>query len=168
MRLVRVRLRSESRPRCETSSQRRHILISSKMKGSRSPIQRSRVWWENLNRPAATATFAEGHQHIKRRCVQHEKQRASTVAKSVIFVSCVDRRSPSVGAISKHPDPGVAFLGEVTKNDDPWTSTVAMEPMGTQCRAEVCFKLDTGADVTVISQSDYRRCIHEEACRCER
>ena len=40
---------------------------------------------------------------------------------------------------------------------DPWTSTVSMEAMGAQCRAEVCFKLDTGADVTVISQSDYRR-----------
>ena len=63
----------------------------------------------------------------------------------------------SVDAISKKPDPEVAFLGEVTKNDDPWTSTVAMEAMGTQCRAEVCFKFDTGADVTVISQSDNRR-----------
>ena len=51
----------------------------------------------------------------------------------------------------------MAFLGEVTKNDDPWTSTVAMEAMGTQCRADVCFMLDTGADETVISQSDYRR-----------
>ncbi len=60
-------------------------------------------------------------------------------------------------AISKHTDTEVAFLGEVTKNGDPWTSTVAIEAMGTQCRAEVCFKLDTGADVTVISQSDYRR-----------
>ena len=45
----------------------------------------------------------------------------------------------------------------MTKNDDPWTSTVAMWAMGTQCRVEICFKLDTGADVTVISQSDYRR-----------
>ena len=42
-------------------------------------------------------------------------------------------------------------------NGDPWTSTVAMEAMGTQCRTEICFKLDTGEDVTVISQSDYRR-----------
>ena len=67
------------------------------------------------------------------------------------------RSTKSVDAISKHPDPEVAFLREVTKNDDPWTSTVAMEAMGTQCRAEICFKLDTGADVTVISQSDYRR-----------
>ena len=58
---------------------------------------------------------------------------------------------------SPRPDPEVAFLGEVKKNDDPWTSTVAMEAVGTQCRAEICFKLDTGADVTVISQSDYRR-----------
>ena len=32
-----------------------------------------------------------------------------------------------------------------------------MEAMGTQCQAEICFKLDIGADVTVISQSDYRR-----------
>ena len=32
-----------------------------------------------------------------------------------------------------------------------------MEAMGTQCRADICFKLDTEADVTVISQSDYRR-----------
>ena len=45
----------------------------------------------------------------------------------------------------------------MTKNDDQWTSTVAMEARGTQCRAEVCFKLDTGVEVTVISQSDYRR-----------
>ena len=45
----------------------------------------------------------------------------------------------------------------MTKNDDQWTSTVAMEAArGTQCRAEVCFKLDTGVEVTVISQSDYR------------
>ena len=67
-------------------------------------------------------------------------------------------RSPkSVDAISKHPDLEVAFLGEVTKNDDPWTSTVAMEATGTHCRAEFCFKLDTEADVTVISQSDYTR-----------
>ena len=51
----------------------------------------------------------------------------------------------------------MTFLGEVTKNDDPWTSTVAMEAMGTQCRAEVCFKLDIGANVTVISQRDFRR-----------
>ena len=51
----------------------------------------------------------------------------------------------------------MAFLGEVTKDDDPWTSTIAMEAMGTQCLAEVCFKFDTGADVTVISQSDNRR-----------
>ena len=69
----------------------------------------------------------------------------------------VCRATNSVDAISKHPDPEVAFLGEVTQNDDPWSSTVAMEAMGTQCRAEICFKLDTGADVTVISQSDYRR-----------
>ena len=54
-------------------------------------------------------------------------------------------------------DPEVACLWEVTKNDDPWTSNVAMEAMGTQCRTEVRFKLDTGSDVTVISQSDYRR-----------
>ena len=33
----------------------------------------------------------------------------------------------------------------------------AMEAIGTQCRADICFKLDTGAYVTVISQSDYRR-----------
>ena len=32
-----------------------------------------------------------------------------------------------------------------------------MEEIGTQCRAEICFRLDTGADVTVISQSHYRR-----------
>ena len=32
-----------------------------------------------------------------------------------------------------------------------------MKAMGAQCRAEVCFTLDTGADVTVISQSDYWR-----------
>ena len=69
----------------------------------------------------------------------------------------VCRSTKSVDAISKDPDPEEAFLGEVTKNDDPWTSTVAMEAMGTLCRAEVCFKLDTGADVTVISQSYYRR-----------
>ena len=31
--------------------------------------------------------------------------------------------------------------------------------MCNSCRAEVCFKLDTGADVTVISQSDYRRAV---------
>ena len=37
------------------------------------------------------------------------------------------------------------------------TLNVAMHAMGTQCRAEVCFKLATGADVTVISQSDYKR-----------
>ena len=49
------------------------------------------------------------------------------------------------------------MLGEVTKNDDPRTSTVAIEAMGTQCRAEVFFNLDTGADATVISQCDYRR-----------
>ena len=53
----------------------------------------------------------------------------------------------------KNPDPDVAFPGEVTQNDDPWISTVAMEAMGTQCRAEVCFKLDTGAGVTVNSKS---------------
>ena len=69
----------------------------------------------------------------------------------------VCRSTKSVDAISKHPDPEVAFLVEVTKDDDPWTSTVAMEAMGTQCRADICFKLDTGADVTVLSQSDYRR-----------
>ena len=97
-----------------------------------------------------------GRSPAKRRCVQPEKQRASTVAKSVILVSCVDQRSPLMRS-PKHPDPEVAFLGEVTKNDDPWTSTVVMEAMGTQCRADICFKLDTGADVTVISQSDYRR-----------
>ena len=57
-------------------------------------------------------------------------------------------RSTKSVAISKHPDPEVAFLGEVTNNDDPWTSTVAMEAMGTQCRTDICFKLDTGADVT--------------------
>ena len=67
------------------------------------------------------------------------------------------RSTKSVDTISKHPDPEVALLGEVTKNDDPWTSNIDMEAMGTQCRAEVCFKLDTGVDVTVISPSDYRR-----------
>ena len=69
----------------------------------------------------------------------------------------VCKSTKSIEAISKHPDPEVASLGEVTKNDDPWTSTVAMEAMGIQCRAEVFFKLSTGADVTLISQSDYRR-----------
>ena len=37
----------------------------------------------------------------------------------------VCRTTKSVDAISKHPDPELASLGEVTKNDDPWTSTVA-------------------------------------------
>ena len=67
------------------------------------------------------------------------------------------RSTKSVDANSKKPDPDVAFPGEVTQNDDPWTSTVAMEAMGIQCRPEVCFKLDTGACVTVNSQSDYMR-----------
>ena len=69
----------------------------------------------------------------------------------------VCRSTKSVDAISKHPDPEVAFPVEVTTDDDPWSSTVAIEAMGTQCRADICFKLDTGADVTVLSQSDYRR-----------
>ena len=56
--------------------------------------QRNRRLRQNRNRPTAIETFAEGHRHIKRRCVRHEKQRASTVAKSVIFVTCVDQRSP--------------------------------------------------------------------------
>ena len=77
--------------------------------------------------------------------------------RKVDYFGVVCRSTKSVDAISKHPDPEVAFLGEVTKNEDPWTSTVTMEAMGTQCRAEICLKLDTGADVTVIYQSDYRR-----------
>ena len=116
-------------------------------------FQRNRRWLENLNRPNANATFVEGHRHIKRRCVRHEKPNCRKVG----HFGVVCRSTKSVDAISKHPDLEVAFLGEVTKNDDPWTSTVAMEATGTHCRAEVCFKLDTGADVTVISQSDYRR-----------
>ena len=133
----------EQAGRCETSCQMRQMSILSKLKGSRSPIQRNRRWRQNLNRTTANATFAEGHRQIKRRCVQPEKQRASTVTNSVILVSCVDQRSPLMRS-PKHPDPEVAFLGEVTKNDEPWTSTDAMEAMGTQCRADICFKLDTG------------------------
>ena len=85
--------------------------------------------------------------------MRHEKPNCRKVG----HFGVVCRSTKSVDAISKHPDLEVAFLGEVTKNDDPWTSTVAMEAPGTHCRAEVYFKLDTGADVTVISQSDYRR-----------
>ena len=93
---------------------------------------------------------------MKRLCVQFVKQLASNVAKSVILGSCAGQRSPSMQS-PKKTDPEVTILEEVTKNDYPWTSTVALESMGTQCRVEVCFKLDTGADVTVISQNDYRR-----------
>ena len=42
----------------------------------------------------------------------------------------VCRSTKSVDAISKHPDPEVAFLGEVTKNDHPWTSTLPWRQWG--------------------------------------
>ena len=95
MRLVRVRLPSESRPRCGTSCRRRQVQLSilSRQKGSRSPIQRKQRWRRNLNRPTENATFVESHRRMKRRCVRLGKQRASTVANSVILGSYADQRS---------------------------------------------------------------------------
>ena len=80
-------------------------------------------------------------------------QKAMCPAREAMCINCrkvchfgaVCRSTKFVDAISKHPDPEVAFLREVIKNDDPCTSTVAMEAMRTQSRAEICFKLDTGA-----------------------
>ena len=56
-------------------------------------IQRIQIWRRNLNRPTENETFAEGHRRMKRRCVRLGKQRASTVAKSVILESYADQRS---------------------------------------------------------------------------
>ena len=36
------------------------------------------------------------------------------------------------------------------------TSTVVLEAMDTRLHTNVCFKLDAGADVTVISANDYK------------
>ena len=79
------------------------------------------------------------------------------------------RSTKSVDAIFKHPDPEVAFLGQVTKNGDPWTSTVAMEAMGTlglyirayypqPCRNTLFTKLDARRGYLPVSldqQSSY-------------
>ena len=74
----------------------------------------------------------------------------------VLVLDVVCRSTTSVDAIGKHSKPDVVFLEEVTKNDDPWASTVVIEAMGTQCRTEVCFKLDTGADVGAIHATEKR------------
>ena len=124
-------------------------------------VKAKRPWKSHPTKPKMTAK----PQSTNRKCnycgrsPAHQKTREPTCfnCRKVGHFGAVCRSTISVDAISKHPDPEVALLGEVTQNDDSRTSTVAIEAMGTQCRAEVFFNLDTGADVTVISQCDYRR-----------
>ena len=98
-------------------------------------------------------------------CGRSAHQKAVCPAREATCFKCrkvghfgvVCRSTRSVDVVGKRAEPDVAFIGEVKKGDQPWTSTVIMEVMGTRHRTGVCLKLDTGADVTVISAGDYRR-----------
>ena len=60
------------------------------------------------------------------------RQTTCFICRKVCHFGVVCRSTKSAEALSKNKtDPEVAFLGEVTKNDDPWTTTVAMKAIGT-------------------------------------
>lgn len=98
-------------------------------------------------------------------CGRSSHQRAVCPAREATCFRChrsghfstVCRSSKAVDTVSRDDEEGYSFLGEVTKGDQPWSSTISLEVMKTKQRVDVCFKLDTGADVTVISAADYRR-----------
>ena len=70
----------------------------------------------------------------------------------------VCRASKSVDTVIEHAEEDVSFLGEVKRGKgQPWTSTISLQVKESKRRTDICFKLDTGADATVISGSDYRR-----------
>ena len=47
-------------------------------------------------------------------------------------------------------------LGEMDQGDQPWLAKVDLEAVETRILTEVKFKLDTGAEETVISEEDYK------------
>ena len=84
------------------------------------------------------------------------QKRASSVGRSGHF-GVVCRSSRSVDTVGRGAETeDVAFIGELTDADEPWTSVIVMEEVGMGYQTDVCFKLDTGADVTVISAADHK------------
>ena len=68
------------------------------------------------------------------------------------------RSAKTVDTVEKNAHSGVAFLGEIDQGDQPWLAKVEFEAVETSTLTKVKFKLDTGADVTVTSEEDYKKC----------
>ena len=50
------------------------------------------------------------------------------------------------------------------KGDHPWLAKVDLEAVETRTLTEIKFKLETGADVTVISEGDYKNVGRPKRC----
>ena len=66
----------------------------------------------------------------------------------------------NIGEVLSDDEDNPAFLGEVKKSDNngnerPWTANISVK-LVKGSRYKLCFKLDTGADVTVLCASSYK------------
>ena len=74
------------------------------------------------------------------------------------------RSAKKVDTVVKNAHSDVAFLGKMDQGDQPWLVKVDLNALETRTLTEIKFKLDTGADVTVISEEDYKNIGRPKLC----
>ena len=84
--------------------------------------------------------------------------------KKVGHFSAMCRSAETVDTVIKNAHSDVAFLGEMDQGDQPWLAKADLEAVETRTLAEIKFKLDTGAGVTVISEEDYKNVGRPKLC----
>ena len=100
--------------------------------------------------------------HPKAMCPARDA--ACSKCKKVGHFSAMCRSARTVDTVVKNAQSDVAFLGEMDQGDQPWLTKVDLEAVETRTLTEVKFKLDTGADVTVISEEDYKNVGRPKLC----
>ena len=76
------------------------------------------------------------------------------------LVQCVDQRK-RLTQLSKMPN---LMSLSLERGDQPWLAKVDLEAVETRTLTEIKFKLDTGADVIVISEEDYKNVGRPKLC----
>ena len=99
-----------------------------------------------------SAIVAGNHQITWNRCAQHVTQPVSRAKRCDSLVQCVDQRKRLHSCQHAHSD--VAFLGEMDQGEKPWLAKIDLEAVETRTLTEIKFKLETGADMTVISREN--------------
>ena len=78
--------------------------------------------------------------------------------------SAICRSAKTVDTVVKNGHSDVAFIGEMAQSDQPWLAKVDLEAVETRTLTDIKFKLDTRADVTVISEEDYKTVGRPKLC----